>query len=529
MKKIYFLLLMLGVTSGLFSQYTNITISTYNSPNEPSVSMKYKNPYILVAGSNAYTTAGGYGGYYYSTNAGLTWTSKFDLVSTYGVYGDPCIISDTTGAFYYFHLSDGGGAYWLDRMVCQKSTNNGVNWNNGSFFGYNHPKDEDKEWAVVDPRNNNIYATWTQFDVYGTLTQTDSSNIMFSKSTDGGATWSNAIRINQLGGDCYDEDNTVEGAVPTVGPNGEIYVGWSGPKVRNSQFGVFFDKSTDGGNTWLTNDVYVADQPGGWDYLVGGIYRSNGLPITCCDISNGPYRGNVYINWTDSVGPNNHDVKVVRSTNGGLNWSTPLKVNGDASNREQFFSWMTVDQATGFIYIVYYDRRNTTGNTTDFYMSKSTNGGLSFTDEVVSSSSFTPTSSTFFGDYTNVTAYNGVIRPIWIRLQGTALSLMTALIGSPTGITEPVAMTPREYKLEQNFPNPFNPSTMINYSIPKSSYVTLKIYDMLGREVANLLSEYKEAGKYSFNFNGKDYSSGIYFYKLTAGDFISTKKMMLNK
>jgi hypothetical protein len=532
MKKIFILILMLGLTSALFSQYTNITISNTNNPNEPSICINPKNLNQVVAGANTNQA-------YYSTNSGLTWT-RFVLTSTsWGVFGDPCIIVDTLGAFYYFHLSNNLSLPWppIDRIVCQKSTNGGMSYNNpGSFTFFNLPKLQDKEWAVVDPRNNHIYVTWTQFDTYGTSNQSDSSNILFSKSTDGGLTWVNfgngtAKRINQLGGDCVDEDNTVEGAVPAVGPNGEIYVAWAGPKIRNSQFGIFFDKSTDGGTTWLQNDTYVADQKGGWDYMISGIQRANGLPVTCCDISNGPNRGNIYINWTDSAGPNNHDVKFVRSTNGGLNWSAPLKVNTDNTNKEQFFCWMTVDQMTGVIYICFYDRRDDVSNAgaTHFYMAKSTNGGVSFTDEKISETSFIPTSSVFFGDYTNITAYNGVVRPIWIRLQGTALSVLTAIIGTPTGVTEPVTETPKEYKLEQNFPNPFNPTTTITYSVPKSSLVTLKVYDMLGREVSNLVNEYKSAGIYNFDFDGREFSSGIYFYKLTAGEFSSTKKMMLSK
>lgn len=531
MKKIFILLLMLGLTSALFSQYTNVTISTTNSPNEPSICINPKNLNQVVAGANTSSA-------YYSTNSGLSWT-RFGLTnSSWGVWGDPCIIVDTIGAFYYFHLSN-TPSHWIDRIVCQKSTNGGVSYNNpGSFMYVNWPKQQDKEWAVVDPRNNNIYVTWTQFDAYGTLTQTDSSNILFSKSTDGGLTWvdfgngqGTAKRINQLGGDCWDEDNTVEGAVPTVGPNGEIYVGWAGPKIRNSQFGIFFDKSTDGGTTWLQNDIYVADQKGGWDYTISQIYRANGLPITCCDISNSAYRGNIYINWTDSAGPSNHDVKFVRSTNGGLNWSAPLKVNTDNTNKEQFFCWMTVDQKTGVIYICYYDRREDVSNAgaTQFYMSKSTNGGVSFTDEKISTTAFIPTSGPFFGDYTNITASNGVVRPIWARLDGTAMSVMTAIIGTPTGVTEPVVEIPKEYKLEQNFPNPFNPSTTISYSIPKSSFVTLKVYNTLGKEVAVLLNQYKDAGEYNFDFDGSNLTSGVYFYKLTAGDFSSTKKMMLSK
>ena len=531
MKNLLILILMLGLTSAAFSQYTNITISTTNSPNEPSICINPKNLNQVVAGANISSA-------YYSTNSGYNWT-RFSLTnSQYGVWGDPCIIVDTLGHFYYFHLSNSNSpGYWIDRIVCQKSTNGGMNYSNpGSYTYFQSPKEQDKEWAIVDPRNNHIYVTWTQFDNYGTGNQLDSSNILFSKSTDGGLTWVNfgsgtAKRINQLGGDCVDEDNTVEGAVPAVGPNGEVYVAWAGPKIRNSQFGIFFDKSTDGGTTWLDNDVYVSNQRGGWDYMISGIQRANGLPITCCDLSNGPYRGNVYINWTDSAGPNNHDVMFVSSTNGGTNWSAPLKVNTDNTNKEQFFSWMTVDQKTGYIYICFYDRREDVSNAgaTHFYLAKSTNGGASFTDERISESAFIPTSSVFFGDYSNITAYDGIIRPIWNRLQGTSLSVLTAIIGNVTGAEEPVVNIPNEYKLEQNFPNPFNPTTTISYSIPKNSFVTLKVYNTLGVEVAELVNEFKSAGIYSYDFDGRDLSSGVYFYKLNAGDFAMTKKMMLNK
>jgi len=87
----------------------------------------------------------------------------------------------------------------------------------------------------------------------------------------------------------------------------------------------------------------------------------------------------------------------------------------------------------------------------------------------------------------------------------------------------------KTFNLYQNYPNPFNPSTTINYQIPKSSFVTLKIYDVLGREVANLVNNEKQAGQYNVTFNASKFSSGIYFYRLQAGDFISTKKMILMK
>ena len=167
---------MLGLTSAAFSQYTNITISTTNSPNEPSICINPKNLNQVVAGANISSA-------YYSTNSGYNWT-RFSLTnSQYGVWGDPCIIVDTLGHFYYFHLSNPNSpGYWIDRIVCQKSTNGGMNYSNpGSYTYFQSPKEQDKEWAIVDPRNNHIYVTWTQFDNYGTGNQLDSSNILFSK------------------------------------------------------------------------------------------------------------------------------------------------------------------------------------------------------------------------------------------------------------------------------------------------------------------------------------------------------------
>ena len=88
---------------------------------------------------------------------------------------------------------------------------------------------------------------------------------------------------------------------------------------------------------------------------------------------------------------------------------------------------------------------------------------------------------------------------------------------------------PLAFQLEQNYPNPFNPSTKISYSIPQEGDVTLKIYDVLGNEVATLVNEEKPAGVYEVEFNAGNLSSGIYLYKLTAGNFIQTRKMILIK
>ncbi|MBX2976826.1 MAG: T9SS type A sorting domain-containing protein [Ignavibacteriaceae bacterium] len=88
---------------------------------------------------------------------------------------------------------------------------------------------------------------------------------------------------------------------------------------------------------------------------------------------------------------------------------------------------------------------------------------------------------------------------------------------------------PDSYTLSQNYPNPFNPSTIINYSIEKPGMVSIKVYDVLGREVADLVNEFKQTGRYNVSFNGTGLASGIYFYNITSGSFNSVRKMMLVK
>jgi hypothetical protein len=88
---------------------------------------------------------------------------------------------------------------------------------------------------------------------------------------------------------------------------------------------------------------------------------------------------------------------------------------------------------------------------------------------------------------------------------------------------------PDVYALEQNYPNPFNPTTVIEYSLPKAENVKLVIYNMLGEQVDLLVNDYQQAGKYKFNFDASNKSSGIYFYSLNAGSFSETKKMILLK
>ena len=88
---------------------------------------------------------------------------------------------------------------------------------------------------------------------------------------------------------------------------------------------------------------------------------------------------------------------------------------------------------------------------------------------------------------------------------------------------------PTDFSLSQNYPNPFNPNTRIKYSIPNESKVVIRVYDILGKEIATLVNEEKPSGNYSVEFDASNLSSGVYLYKIQARDFVQTRKMILLK
>lgn len=420
MKKIS-LLLLLSICSIAFSQFKNVKLPLpkkakyYYSQVEPSIFINPNNTNEIIAGSVM-------NDYYYSTDGGQTWRSKSIKSRKNGVNGDPCMLIDTQGNYYYFHLSNIKGQHLVGGMVCERSKTIKGRFNKEGHTLING-KYHDKQWVALNPKNNHIYMTWTQFDDYDSKDTNKRSNILFSKSSDNGMTWSYPIDISKFSGDCQDNDLTAEGAVPTVGPNGEIYVVWS----RDSK--IYFNYSLDEGKTWLDEEVEIAIQKKGWVLDIPGIYRCNGLPITICDISNSKYKGTVYVNWGDQRnGEDDTDIWLKKSTDGGKTWSKDIKVNQDDSKHHQFLSWMTIDQTNGNLYVIYYDRRNRNDTHTEVYLSVSKNGGETFKDYKISQSAFKPNHKVFFGDYTNISVHNGVIRPIWTSLNDFKISLYTALI-----------------------------------------------------------------------------------------------------
>lgn len=517
------------------SQYTNVTVTTSNFPHEVSIMINHKNPDQIVIGSNIWYTGPdtSLSGYYFSTNGGFNWTGGVLHSNVARPSGDPVIIVDTSGYFHFLQNSNyNNGSHWWDRELIMKSTDGGRTWSDGAAIGADSGTVQDKPWGCVDltnsPYKNSIYVTWTRFTGYLKPTSTDSSIIMFSKSANGSAyNFSEPVRISQFKGDSYDSSNTMEGAVPCVGPNGEVYVAWSGPRIRNQAYSIFFDRSTDGGNSWLDEDIIAADQPGGWYIYVLGTMRCNGFPVTGCDVSSGPYRGNIYINWSDQRnGMGDCDIWLAKSTDGGNSWSQAKRVNNDSPGRQQFFNWMSIDQVTGYIYIVFYDQRGISTIYANVYIARSTDGGETFQNVKVNT---TPVYvSMWMWDYIGISAFNGKVRPVWM---GSGYTVMTAIVDTfySIGVQNISTEIPSLFGLSQNYPNPFNPQTNIEFSLPVTGNVKIVIFDLLGREIETPVNEQLKAGTYRIDWNAADHPSGVYFYKLQTEGFTETKKMILVK
>jgi hypothetical protein len=500
--------------SPLHAQFVNIKIDSGNAYGECAITMNPKNTSEILAGSNLNNV-------YRSLNGGTTWT-KTQLNNAGADNGDPTCAIDTNGNFYFAHLKSA-----QDGNSCYRSTDQGATWSFRNNFGTTTTKDLDKEWLYVDwapnsPYINTLYSTWAEFDNYSSSSPLDSGIILLSKSSDGGLNWAPSVRVSKQAGNCG--FNAIKGSVLASGPSGELYVAWCGN-------GVSFQKSLDGGATWMMQDKIVDTQVPTWYFTVPGFTYGTGFPGIACDVSGLTYNGNIYITWCDQRnGTNNTDVFVAKSSDGGTNWTT-TRVNNDIGLKHQSHPWIAVDQVTGYVYVDFYDRRNYSNNATEVWLAWSTDGGASYQNIRVSNSpSFTPGNQ--WTDYIGLTAHNNKVHPIWSgSTSGVDTWTTTINYSQLVGLTEQQD-NPDGIVLYQNYPNPFNMVSHFDFTLPKASEVTLRIYDMLGKEVSTLMiSERYDAGTHHFSIDNDalGLKAGIYYCVLSTPDARDTRKFTVTE
>ncbi len=400
-----------------------VRVTDQGAPAEMSVAINPTDPDNIVIVSLAAGPTGGPAVTNYahvSRDGGRSWTTVPAPNPEGRIQGDDAVVFSGDGLAFHSYISfDGIRMHRPPRantgIFVSRSPDGGRTWETPVAV-VDHVNSvepfEDKPWLVSDngrdsPHRGNVYVAWTRFDVYGSSHPSDSTQVFLSRSTDGGRSFSVPLRVSDRGGDAVDSDDTVEGAVPAVGPQGDVYLVWAGPS------GLVFDRSSDGGWTF-GEDRVIGELPGGWDIPLPGMPRHNGMPVTGVDHSPGPHRGSLYVNWIDQR-HGDPDVFVVASRDGGETWEPPVRVNDDplGNGAAQLFTWMAVDPGDGSVNVVFLERRDASDIANRVVLARSVDGGRSFASFPVEQPPFSCPTGAFYGDYIGVAARDGRIVAAW--------------------------------------------------------------------------------------------------------------------
>lgn len=389
--------------------------TTNTTQSELSVDVHPFDENIIFCSANAtpWPVSGIFGtGVYWSLDGAANWTG-FDNPPFGGNRGDPASIIGTNGNFYEGYISNSSG------QGMARSTNNGVTWtthtvapNPGSLADKNHLMSD----KVVDGNfDDNVYASWTDFG------GSNNDDVVIRYSTNFGTSWSSSINLSSS----LSPGSHAQGVNIQIGPNSEVYAAfaiydaWPG-----GEDAIGFSKSTDGGVTWSSARVYSATNFGIRGTLSNkASIRVSSFPVMAVDRSGGAYDGYIYICWPQrNVAPagSDPDIVMIKSTDGGTTWSAPVRVNDDPINngKDQYYPWCTVDQSSGQLMFVWYDSRETTNDSAGVFMARSVDGGSTFENFKVSDQNFRPKpipglAGGYQGDYIGVAALNDVGYPYW--------------------------------------------------------------------------------------------------------------------
>ncbi|MBX7042831.1 MAG: T9SS type A sorting domain-containing protein [Ignavibacteria bacterium] len=514
-----------------FAQFPSFRLypSTSNQI-EPTIVRHPANPNIMFASAYTIRLSFRSEGVYLTTDGGATWKGTDTLfgqpITNHG--GDPGPIIDKDGRLILTHQ----GGFVLG-MYANYSTNFGQTWSgNIQIAGDDQDKGSPATDDVINsPYYGRTYLIWTRF--------TNPFPAAMSYTTNGGANWTPLAAVNNsLPG------RQSLGPVMVIGPDGVCYASWSSASLSSpfNELALGFAKSTNGGVNWSVNEsVYQTNGIKTSSLSPWGI-RVNGYPSMDIDRTGGQRNGWLYVVTAEkNLAPAGTDPDIVfhRSTDGGSTWSAGVRVNQDPINngRNQIFPAMRVDE-NGGINVVYVDNRNSP-DSAQTYLSRSTDGGSTWRDFLVSDHKYKPkgiagAGSGNQGDNIGITSGNNKLWPVWMDDITGVYQVWTAPIDLNTiGINQISNSAPAGFELSQNYPNPFNPSTRIRFSVPSangSTLVRLVVYDISGKEIALLANQYLGYGEYEAEFNAADLPSGAYFYTLSAnGNRLATKKMALVK
>ncbi len=351
----------------------------------------------------------------YSEDAGHKWQAAENVdPKNYRVSGDVSTTFDNQGhAFVCYIAFDRLGTfnYWghgatRNGIFVRRSLDGGKTWEAEHIPVAEQLSQpgipfEDKPYIVADNTKSkyagNLYIGWTRWRL------TDSQMVL-SRSTDDGRTWSAPIEIDAHPGLPRDDNGAAEGFDGVVAPDGTIYAIWS------QDDDIMLTSSRDGGKTFSHARAIIHTAP--IMFAVQTLERANGFPQIGID----PRTKRLYVTWSDYRN-GDLDVFISRSDDGGKRWSEAARVNNDPihNGAEQFFQWLAVDPTDGSVNVLFYDRRGDPRNQKQIVaLARSTDAGHTFKNYSWTDDPF-EASGVFFGDYTGLAAYGGRVYGVWME------------------------------------------------------------------------------------------------------------------
>ncbi len=418
-------------------------VGQYQMQNESSIAVNPKNPKILIASAVDYRDTSATW-VYFSTDGGRNWKNK-KLGRPYPNWrssNDPSVAFSYDGVGYlvyggFGNLSDTGVLYGENGVFLARTFDDCKTWEaHIPVIVHRGPQTldsvfEDKYYICVDnspnsPYKGSLYIPWKRV-----VPRDSSTQIVISKSTDKGTTWSVPIPVS-LRKPGSSEDTTFGQSFPiaTVGPNGEVFLFWN----DGIEKGIGFAKSLDGGNSFTEPKIIIKYNPfgkaklitnQGYRHTVKNKVRAEAYPSVACDVTGGERNGYLYLCWSADSIPN---VYFSRSTDGGESWSTPKVVHSDLKN-DQFWHWLAIDPTNGDLAIMFLDSRRDPENLlVECWVSFSSDGGENWIDKPVSDVAIdlrlNPfTDNSFAGDYSGCAFFSGKIYPSWVDMRNSVKNI----------------------------------------------------------------------------------------------------------
>lgn len=414
-----------------------------------------------------------------SIDGGVNWGADTRITNNIYFSSNPSV--SVSGLIVHVVWEDNRDGNW--EIYYNRSTNGGTTWGTDTRLT-NEPAAQ--QYACVTSSGLVVIAAWSDKRIIGTVGY-------YKRSSDGGISWGADTRLSDSGASWIN-----------VSLLGSIaHASWLGR--YNDQQEIFYKRSTDAGLSWgadklMTNDTLFKNSP---SMSVSG----TNLHIAFLEAS--PENGGWY------------EIFYNHSTDGGLSWGANTRLTTHYTSA----SLHSVISASGSnVHVVWDDNRNSATNY-EIYYKGSTNGGLNWGADT------RLTADSSFSMYPFVSASGTAVHVVWsdYRNGNYEIYYKRNPTGNPIGITNISTGIPTSFSLSQNYPNPFNPTTVIRFWLSVGSNTSLKIYDVMGREVQTLVNEKLQPGTYESSFDGSQFTSGVYFYKLSTDGFSETKKMLLLK